>query len=119
MGFCETCGRPFALSTRGLKRYCNPDCRRTKMQSRDRWLKARYGISSADFDSMLLAQGGNCAVCLSPDPGGQHDRFNVDHCHTTGAVRGLLCNACNQGIGKLGDSPEILRRAAAYLERGQ
>jgi hypothetical protein len=42
---------------------------------------------------------------------------NVDHCHSTGQIRGVLCCECNTGIGKLGDNAEGVRRALAYLER--
>lgn len=62
---------------------------------------------------MLDAQGGGCAIC-GEGPG---DRFHlvVDHDHQTSEVRGLLCTACNVGIGNLRDDPDLLRRALAYL----
>lgn len=64
---------------------------------------------------MLAAQGGKCAICGGTNPGGH--RLAVDHDHTTGAVRGLLCHACNAGIGKLRDDPALLRVAADYLDK--
>ncbi|WP_344447709.1 endonuclease domain-containing protein [Kitasatospora nipponensis] len=63
---------------------------------------------------MLADQGSCCAVCglLAGDRA-----LQVDHCHTTGRVRGLLCRKCNSGIGMLGDSPEGVQRALSYLLR--
>lgn len=67
---------------------------------------------------MYEAQGGVCAICRKPaDPYGVRaaSRLHVDHDHLTGAVRALLCNNCNRGIGYLADSPELLRAAADYI----
>lgn len=56
-------------------------------------------------------QNGQCKSCSRSGC-----RLVVDHCHTTGKIRGLLCDDCNQGIGHFRDSPDLLRRAADYLE---
>lgn len=74
----------------------------------------KYGLAPGDYDQMLEAQGGGCAICSRTCPTGRS--LAVDHCHTTGAVRGLLCADCNRSLGMMGDSPERLRSAAAYLE---
>lgn len=71
----------------------------------------------ADFDRMLAEQGGRCAICGTEEPGSR--QWNVDHCHETGRVRGLLCTACNTGIGHLRDDPGILLSAMTYLNDGQ
>ena len=78
----------------------------------------RYGITPDQFDAMLSSQGGRCAICRKQPRGDwRNNKFlHVDHNHTTGRVRGLLCPECNTSIGKMNDSPEQLRRAAAYLE---
>ena len=78
----------------------------------------QYGLIPAEYLAILAAQGGGCAICAGPP---RHNRkwLDVDHCHTTGVVRGLLCGWCNLGIGKLQDNPSFLRRAADYLERHQ
>ena len=67
------------------------------------------------FEQMFTDQGGRCAICGTDDFQGK--RPHVDHCHTTGVIRGLLCVRCNQGLGNFRDSPAQLRAAIAYLER--
>lgn len=88
---------------------------RDKDKKRDERLRKQFGISAADYDTILAGQGGGCAICGSPHGDGWKRRLHVDHCHTTGVVRGLLCSECNLGIGKLGDDPARLDRAALYL----
>jgi len=78
--------------------------------------KRRYGITPEDYDAMLEAQGGRCAICGSSDPKGPGQRFAIDHNHETNKVRSLLCSTCNTGIGVFQDDPELLRKAATYLE---
>lgn len=72
----------------------------------------QYGLTEADFDALLESQGGNCAICQREPSSRPH----VDHDHDTGNVRGLLCGPCNRGIGYLGDSPDVVRRALEYLD---
>ncbi len=84
---------------------------------KDRNLRSRYGISLEDYNTMLSAQCGACAICCvsSPDQSGTRKYFIVDHCHITGAVRGLLCQKCNAGLGLFNDSPTQLKQAVEYL----
>lgn len=78
-------------------------------------LKKKYGITPDEFDQMLKAQGGLCAICCG-DPGDARGyRPHVDHCHSTGVVRGILCGRCNKGLGALRDDPNVLMRAYHYL----
>ena len=84
--------------------------------TRDAVLRRKYGISQAEYDAMLRAQGGGCAICGNASPESRHKFFCVDHDHRTGRTRRLLCDPCNIGLGKFKDSPELLRRAAIYLE---
>jgi Recombination endonuclease VII len=72
-----------------------------------------FGLTIADYESLLLKQSGVCAICRMLCKSGR--RLAVDHCHKTGAVRGLLCGSCNHGLGRFNDSPERLRAAANYL----
>lgn len=83
---------------------------------RERALRHKFGITLAEYEALAAAQGGVCAICHSP-PQGHRRHLDVDHDHTTSEVRGLLCSPCNRAIGYLRDDPDLLRAAAAYLER--
>lgn len=77
-------------------------------------LKLEYGITLEDRDKMIAAQGNKCAVCetsFTKTP-------CIDHDHTTGAIRGLLCRHCNLMLGYAKDNPGTLRKAIAYLATG-
>jgi len=78
-------------------------------------LRNRYGISVSDYNSVLAAQGGVCAICETADWGIQGP--HVDHDHGSKEVRGILCNRCNRAIGLLHDRSGLAKAAAAYLER--
>jgi hypothetical protein len=69
-------------------------------------------MSLQDYNAMLEAQGGACAVCRKKTK----LTLCVDHCHHTGAVRGLLCVKCNAGLGCYEDQPSLMRAGADYLE---
>ncbi|WP_245627891.1 endonuclease VII domain-containing protein [Actinomadura oligospora] len=74
---------------------------------------ATYGLERGEYDQLLAAQGGVCAICGQP----RAQRLSVDHCHKAGYVRGLLCRMCNgRLLTAARDRPEVLRAAADYLE---
>ncbi|WEB38747.1 endonuclease VII domain-containing protein [Streptomyces yunnanensis] len=72
-----------------------------------------YGLLSGEYDKLLKEQGGSCSICKQTRSG----RLDVDHCHKTGQVRGLLCARCNRQLLARGlrDSPEIALSAYRYL----
>ena len=80
-----------------------------QLLDRERFVK--YGITKVEFDRRFAEQGGKCAICFK-----EQRSLCVDHCHSTGAIRGLLCTQCNSALGLLGDTEEGLRRALAYLQ---
>lgn len=90
----------------------------SKTYQRRYLLMAKFGITPEQYDAMLASQDGKCAICSSDNPGGRGRYFHVDHDHSTGRIRGLLCHGCNTGIGLLRDDPSILSAALAYLHRG-
>ncbi len=75
--------------------------------------RRKYGMTLADYYTMLHSQDGRCAICQHPPPSNQ--RLCLDHNHLSGAIRGLLCRRCNSGIGLLQDSVELLERGISYL----
>ena len=80
-------------------------------------LKNNYNITEEDYNKLLIKQNYSCAICGTKTPTGKWKVFAVDHNHTTGKVRGLLCNECNRGIGLLKDSLTIISSAYSYLEK--
>ena len=95
--------------------------RRHRGRQRETHLRRTFGLTGDEYAARLAAQGGVCAICARPetrkDKAGHIKPLAVDHCHESGAVRGLLCDACNQGIGHFGDDVTRMRQAMAYLER--
>lgn len=89
-------------------------------KTRQRDLKKRYGLTEAEFQVILEAQGFLCAIC-DRDLEGKTGKLgpHVDHCHKTSQVRGILCSWCNRGIGLLGDSVKNLRSAGDYLQKAR
>jgi hypothetical protein len=95
---------------------------RTHTQARNFGLVTRYGITQEDYMLMLEAQKGVCKICGNPPRLKDHKvnkdnstYLHVDHDHTTGRVRGLLCGRCNKGLGQFRDNPEFLAKAALYV----
>ena len=76
----------------------------------------RYGITLEDYQALLAKQEGKCAICGN----GQSSKFvslDVDHCHRTGKVRGLLCSNCNSGLGRFSDKVTLLKSAIKYIRK--
>lgn len=99
--YCKDCYNEKARQSR-VRNYTAED--------KARWhRKTRYGLSEADYQRMLDEQNGRCALCDKPV-----EKFHIDHCHNTGAVRGLLCHQCNIRIGGW-DDIEWRQKAMRYL----
>lgn len=78
--------------------------------------KTRYGITLLEYNLLLEAQNGVCAICGTDKPGRKGSNYlSVDHCHASGKVRGLLCYKCNVGLGAFKDDPASLTKAIEYL----
>ena len=89
------------------------------LRPRESKLRSAYGITAEDYEVMAESQGFACAVCEEPDDrvseAGVPMALSVDHDHSTGKVRSLLCHRCNTAIGLLRDDPNIVDRVAEYL----
>lgn len=72
-----------------------------------------YGITTAEYEAMVLVSCGTCYLCGELEPGKR--RLSVDHDHITGRVRGLLCNDCNRFVGGIERKPQVLEKLQAYL----
>lgn len=118
----EDCSRCYCRAW-GLKRRTDPSMHQRHLAVKRRGrLQSRFGMTEDDYEALLRAQAGTCAVCRRPEtaPDRRADRTKalaVDHDHATGEVRGLLCGRCNNAIGLMRDDPALLSRAAEYLNR--
>lgn len=111
---CVGCGVDFRLHS-GVQKYCTYACYRNSR------LENRYGLDRGEWQRMFDAQDGKCALCGVEQKGwnrfGDTRPLVVDHSHTTGKARALLCGDCNTAIGRFGDDPAKLRAAADYLDK--
>lgn len=124
--FCKQCrtGKPiteFSVDNQKRTKYSSwcRSCQKAKAVDRRKYYKhghtlKKYGLSETDYEQMLIKQNGVCAICSKPQKPSTK-RLAVDHCHTTGIVRGLLCSGCNTAIGQFNDNIETLKSAISYL----
>lgn len=99
----------------GLSRVCTA-CDVARLAANRHHLKTFYGLTAEQYATMREQQGERCVICdrQFTEKGGT--RPCVDHCHSSGKVRAILCNGCNAMLGHAQDSPARLRAAAEYLE---
>ena len=102
---CKYCGRPVEIlnNIKG-KTYYRRECSRCNV------LKKKYGITSVEADWMYFVQEGKCA-----NSGCNNEAECVDHCHTSGNVRQMLCKSCNSAYGFLGEDPQRIAGLLQYL----
>lgn len=99
-----------AKQQRYMKEYAaNEGVRRVRTNNA---LLRQFGITLETYELILKEQNGGCAICSKAENG---RRLAVDHDHSTGVIRGLLCALCNTAIGKFHDDPALLRKAANYI----
>lgn len=82
--------------------------------SRNKTLIIKFGITEIQYQDLLFKQGGTCLICKKTCSSGR--KLAVDHDHETGEIRGLLCGACNMGLGLFQDNPFLLENAKNYLD---
>jgi len=98
------------------RKHLRKNAEKIRHDMRVRWLKRGYGLTVAQYNEILREQNGVCALCGEFKLRKGTEFLFVDHNHTTGKVRGLLCYLCNSSIGHFKDDPEKMRTAAEYLE---
>lgn len=119
---CAHCGEAIPDERQWGSKYCSFRCKQNAIAARWRerspgyMRQYLYGVTPEQYDAMLEAQGGRCAICSATESGGKGG-WHVDHCHDSKAVRGLLCHNCNLMLGNAKDDPARLRAAIAYLEK--
>lgn len=104
---------PEKVAAQQARRYRkNPTAEVARTQN---WFRARkYGITSTEFEALVAASGGHCQLCGDPFTRTPH----IDHNHSTGEVRGLLCSPCNVGLGFFRDNTNRLKLAIQWIENG-
>ncbi len=114
---CKECGNLFTPQAPS-QLYCCGECS-SKGFTR-KYLKKQYDITYEQYMEMYNKFEGRCHICkqigFKIDINQKLD-LAVDHCHTTGVVRGMLCHNCNRGLGLFQDNPSYLTTAVEYLER--
>ena len=122
---CNRCGIRKPLTDYYRQKY-GPDGRRSickachierdSVNQRRRYIKKAYGLEWGDYLELQKTQNNSCAICGIHESEQIKFALSVDHCHDTGKVRGLLCNNCNNGLGRFKDKPELLESAIRYLK---
>jgi hypothetical protein len=106
---CKSCNITTSSKRATKRNKENPNSRRSVV------LKNKYNISLEQFNKILISQNYKCKICGTTNPG-PRGVFDVDHCHKTGKIRGLLCHLCNAGLGYFRDSILHLESAITYLK---
>ena len=120
---CSVCGETKPLQSFHKASEGEYSCRCSTCTSKA-FLRYRYGITVKEFESLVAKQNKKCAICktdleISADGIKRTKNVAVDHCHTTGSVRGILCKNCNVGLGFFQDSVLLLNNAMDYLKLHQ
>lgn len=121
--WCKQCHTTNNIARMKFRRDNEPGYREyVRNYARKRRFRIKFGITIEDYEKMLAAQGGGCAICHRTDKVidghlGTPKMFPVDHDHKTGRMRGILCDRCNRGIGLLQDSVELIKSALKYLQK--
>jgi hypothetical protein len=105
---------PARLEAMRRERRRKPTLRLLPSLSRERVLRSRYGITLVEYDAMLRAQGGRCAVCQELP---KMRPLHVDHRHDNGVIRGLLCARCNTALAAV-DDDALHTKLVIYAQRG-
>lgn len=119
---CRECVKQYTAENKETVRKYKSDyyyANRTTIGKKDRrnHLKRKYGVTLEWYDEQLALQDGGCKICGTKDPGKGLKHFHVDHSHETGKVRGLLCHACNVGIGLFKEDVKLIEKAIEYVNR--
>lgn len=113
---CKDCLNKRRKEQKGYMSWHKKNKHIIKHHSKKAGLKRHYGLTVEDYDLMVKSQNNRCLICKTKEPN-NHGTLCVDHCHKSGAVRGLLCDKCNRGLGFFDDNLIVLKKAVKYLEK--
>ncbi len=88
----------------------------TKLKYRKAYIERTFKISYSFYEKLLDSQKGVCSICSKPETSSKNKYLSVDHDHSTGKIRGLLCNSCNRALGYFYDNIKIMKNAIKYLK---
>jgi len=116
---CRICNNTFTPKAPS-EHYCSDKCASKGLANA--WLQRNYNMSLDDYIDMYIEQDGKCSICgytgyMTNSAKSLTMPLVIDHCHTSGDVRGLLCHTCNTALGQLKDSVETLQKAIDYLNK--
>lgn len=103
---CKECVKEYYRESNGTLKMYNSHLLRT------------YGITREQYEELVTAQDGKCALCRVAFPKSRY-HCHLDHCHETGIVRGIVCAKCNMRIDQYEDDPDLLLRYYEYIMRGR
>lgn len=113
---CKSCEKINSANWRKTnKEKCRAYDKNRKERKREQNYRRKYGISIDTYESMLKEQGGCCMICRRAEL--KDKKLDIDHCHRTGKIRGLLCARCNKTIGLLEDDGQLALNMIAYLDK--
>jgi len=119
--------RFYMTKKRGRVKICQSECKACSIEkskkryvynwkrNKTRNLNQSFGMTYEEYEYMVNSQNNVCAICGNPELSKSKKVLAVDHCHTTGKVRGLLCNKCNTALGAFGDDIDVMASAISYL----
>lgn len=118
---CSTCKECLQAYRRATKEHTSKYKKVYNVEKREyiryKRLYDKYGVTKEWYFEQLEKQEHKCAICSCEEPKGNGNvHFHVDHCHSTGKVRGLLCSSCNTALGNFKDSTELMRKAIEYID---
>jgi hypothetical protein len=117
--YCIECRREYNRAWERKNREKRRKCRQlpeNRYVSKKKQRLKRYGLTLDEWNDMRVNQSFKCKICGTHETDCQQETLCVDHCHTTGKVRGLLCHTCNRAIGLLKDDVSLLLDAVKYLK---
>lgn len=123
-GSCKSCDKPkrqtyYQNHKKDYKERTRKWAKNNREKRKDLKMKYRYRVSETEYSDLFKLQNGVCKICKEFKLPKNKTRLVLDHCHTTGKVRGLLCDKCNKALGFFEDKINLLDEAIKYLNESR